>query len=196
MLAALSHPHPCLVSTSDGRSLPTGAGPPIYFLVMEFLEGETLADRLAHVASSKDPALRIDALLHLGIQIADALDKAHRKGIVHRDLKPGNIMLTRAGAKLLDFGLARRPSRSKEVGRRPQRHLCVRCRSARDGDRSESIRREECRERHRVDSRTRAASSIDASAADTARPRSSREGVPREGSRRSTADRPATSCGS
>ena len=74
---------------------------------MEFLEGETLADRLTRVASSKDPALRIDDVLHLGIQIADALDKAHRKGIVHRDLKPGNIMLTRAGAKLLDFGLAK-----------------------------------------------------------------------------------------
>jgi serine/threonine protein kinase len=68
---------------------------------MECLEGETLADRLA-----KGP-LPLDQALRYAIEIADALDKAHRKGIVHRDLKPGNIMLTKAGAKLLDFGLAK-----------------------------------------------------------------------------------------
>jgi len=107
MLAALSHPHICPVFDVGRQEPSDGSGPAIDFLVMEFLEGETLADRLVRIAGSKDPALPIDQVLHLGIQIADALDKAHRKGIVHRDLKPGNIMLTKAGAKLLDFGLAK-----------------------------------------------------------------------------------------
>jgi Tol biopolymer transport system component len=99
-LAALSHPHICPV-------FDVGRQDGIDFLVMEHLEGETLADRLARAAGSKDPALRIEEVLRFAIQIADALDKAHRKGIVHRDLKPGNIMLTKGGAKLLDFGLAK-----------------------------------------------------------------------------------------
>ena len=68
---------------------------------MEYLDGETLAQRLGKGALPLDQALRT------AIEIADALDRAHRQGIVHRDLKPGNIMLTRAGAKLLDFGLAK-----------------------------------------------------------------------------------------
>ena len=68
---------------------------------MEYLEGETLADRLA-----KGP-LPIEQVLKVGGEVADALDKAHRQGIVHRDLKPANIMLTKAGAKLMDFGLAK-----------------------------------------------------------------------------------------
>ncbi|PYT13422.1 MAG: hypothetical protein DMF51_10900, partial [Acidobacteria bacterium] len=71
------------------------------YLVMEFLEGETLADRLA-----KGP-LPPGQAVHYAVEIAGALDAAHRRGVVHRDLKPGNVMLTRAGAKLLDFGLAR-----------------------------------------------------------------------------------------
>ncbi len=73
----------------------------IDFLVMEYLEGETLAARLAK------GAMPIDIALRHAIEIIDALDKAHRAGIVHRDLKPGNIMLTKSGAKLLDFGLAK-----------------------------------------------------------------------------------------
>src|SRR5437899_152409 len=68
---------------------------------MEYLEGETLADRLL-----KGP-LPTEQTLRYGIEIADALDKAHRQGIVHRDLKPGNVMLTKSGVKLLDFGLAK-----------------------------------------------------------------------------------------
>ena len=68
---------------------------------MEFLEGETLA-----TASAKGP-LPLEQTLRFGIEIADALDKAHRQGIVHRDLKPGNVMLTKSGVKLLDFGLAK-----------------------------------------------------------------------------------------
>ncbi len=93
-ISKLSHPHICGlfdVGSQDG----------IEFLVMEFLEGETLAHRL-----SKGP-LPTDQVLRFGIQIADALDKAHKQGIVHRDLKPGNIMLTKSGVKLLDFGLAK-----------------------------------------------------------------------------------------
>ena len=68
---------------------------------MEYLEGETLADRLAHKPLTQEEILKI------GIEVADALDKAHRSGIIHRDLKPGNIMLTKSGAKLMDFGLAK-----------------------------------------------------------------------------------------
>jgi eukaryotic-like serine/threonine-protein kinase len=71
------------------------------FIVMEFLRGETLQDRLS------DGPLPLQQVCEYGVQIARGLDKAHRKGILHRDLKPGNIMLTESGAKLLDFGLAR-----------------------------------------------------------------------------------------
>jgi eukaryotic-like serine/threonine-protein kinase len=73
----------------------------IDFIVMEFLEGETLADRLR-----KGP-LQLAQVLKYGIEVCDGLDQAHRSGVVHRDLKPGNIMLTKAGAKLMDFGLAK-----------------------------------------------------------------------------------------
>ena len=68
---------------------------------MEYLDGETLAERLV-----KGP-LPLDHALQYAIQIADALDKAHRRGIAHRDLKPANVMLTTLGSKLLDFGLAK-----------------------------------------------------------------------------------------
>jgi Tol biopolymer transport system component len=93
-ISQLSHPHICTlhdVGHEDGTD----------YLVMEFLEGETLADRLGKGAVPVDQALRI------GIEIAGALDAAHRSGIIHRDLKPGNVMLTKSGVKLLDFGLAK-----------------------------------------------------------------------------------------
>jgi len=93
-ISKLNHPHICTlhdIGHHDGTD----------FLVMELLEGETLAHRL-----EKGP-LPLPEVLRFGVEIAGALDVAHRAGIVHRDLKPGNVMLTRAGAKLMDFGLAR-----------------------------------------------------------------------------------------
>jgi eukaryotic-like serine/threonine-protein kinase len=94
LIASLNHPNICVVHDlghQDGTN----------YLVMEYLEGETLASRLAK------GRLPLKQTLEHAIEIADALDKAHRKGVTHRDLKPGNIMLTRSGAKLLDFGLAK-----------------------------------------------------------------------------------------
>ena len=95
-IAALSHPRICTVHD-------VGRHEAIDYLVMEYLDGETLADRLAKTKG----ALPIEDVLTIGISIADALDKAHHAGIVHRDLKPANVMLTRSGPKLLDFGLAK-----------------------------------------------------------------------------------------
>jgi serine/threonine protein kinase len=93
-ISQLSHPHICALY-DVGREGETE------YLVMEYLEGETLSDRLL-----KGP-LPFEQVLRYGIEIADALDKAHRQGIVHRDLKPGNVMITKSGVKLLDFGLAK-----------------------------------------------------------------------------------------
>src|SRR5258705_835704 len=93
-ISGLNHPNICVlhdIGHQDG----------IDYLVMECVEGETLAKRL-----EKGP-LPLEQVLKLGAEIADALDKAHRSGVVHRDLKPANIMLTKSGAKLLDFGLAK-----------------------------------------------------------------------------------------
>jgi serine/threonine protein kinase len=78
-----------------------GAQDGISYLVMEFLEGETLADRLR-----KGP-LPLPQFFKISIEICEGLEKAHRSGVVHRDLKPGNILLTKGGAKLMDFGLAK-----------------------------------------------------------------------------------------
>src|SRR6266536_2130605 len=93
-ISQLSHPHICALY-DVGREGETE------YLVMELLEGETLSDRLAR------GALPLGQTLRYGVEIADALDKAHRQGIVHRDLKPSNVMLTKSGVKLLDFGLAK-----------------------------------------------------------------------------------------
>jgi len=98
-VSALNHPHICTLH-DVGQQAGTD------YLVMEFLEGETLADRLAKGALPMELALR------LATQVADALDRAHRTGITHRDLKPGNIMLTKDGAKVLDFGLAKMRERA------------------------------------------------------------------------------------
>lgn len=92
-IASLTHPHICTLHD-------IGRENDIDFLVMEYLEGKTLAERLQR------GALRLDEALKIAIAIADALDKAHREGLVHRDLNPSNVMLTPGGPKLLDFGLA------------------------------------------------------------------------------------------
>jgi serine/threonine protein kinase/Tol biopolymer transport system component len=93
-IASLNHPHICTLYD-------IGHQDEIDYLVMEFLEGETLAQRLLK------GSLPLEQVLQYAIEISDALDKAHRKGVTHRDLKPGNIMLTKTGTKLLDFGLAK-----------------------------------------------------------------------------------------
>src|SRR5947207_4212489 len=93
-ISSLNHPHICQLYDIGSHN---GAD----FLVMEFLEGETLAERLR-----KGP-MPLPEIYRIGIAIAEALAAAHARGIVHRDLKPGNIMLTQGGAKLMDFGLAK-----------------------------------------------------------------------------------------
>ncbi|MBK7189855.1 MAG: serine/threonine-protein kinase [bacterium] len=93
-ISSLNHPHICTLH-DIGREGDTD------YLVMELVDGETLAQRLVK------GALPVADVLRIGAQIADALDRAHRAGVIHRDLKPGNVMLTKSGAKLMDFGLAR-----------------------------------------------------------------------------------------
>jgi serine/threonine protein kinase len=102
-VSRLTHPNICTlhdVGEQDGT----------FFLVMEHLSGRTLANRL------EEGPLPAPELLRLGIQMAEALHAAHREGVVHRDLKPANVMLTREGAKLLDFGLARLRLAEQEPG--------------------------------------------------------------------------------
>jgi eukaryotic-like serine/threonine-protein kinase len=98
-ISSLNHPNICTLYDVGHQN-------GIDYLVMEFLEGETLADRLV-----KGP-LPPEQVLKGGIEICEGLEKAHRGGVTHRDLKPGNVMLTRSGAKLMDFGLAKASSRS------------------------------------------------------------------------------------
>src|SRR5712692_3840406 len=107
-IAQVNHPHICALH-DIGREGTTE------FLVMELLEGETLAQRLTK------GALPLNQTLRFGAEIASALDAAHGKGIVHRDLKPGNVMMTASGVKLLDFGLARvlRPNSPVELTSAP-----------------------------------------------------------------------------
>jgi Tol biopolymer transport system component/tRNA A-37 threonylcarbamoyl transferase component Bud32 len=101
-VAALNHPHICALYDF-------GRDDEIEYLVMEYLEGQTLAERLI------TGPLAVDDVLQYAVQIADALDHAHRQGLVHRDLKPANVMVTKSGAKLLDFGLAKSSSHAAVV---------------------------------------------------------------------------------
>ena len=104
-VSSLNHPHICALYDVGRES-------GVDFLVLERIEGETVAARL-----TRGP-LPADQLLRLGIQIADALDRAHRSGLVHRDLKPGNVMIAKSGAKLMDFGLALPTALPDSVGDR------------------------------------------------------------------------------
>jgi Tol biopolymer transport system component/tRNA A-37 threonylcarbamoyl transferase component Bud32 len=101
-ISSLNHPNICQLHD-------VGEQHGVRYLVMELLEGETLADRLRRGPMPLDQALRC------GAEIAEGLEAAHRRGVVHRDLKPGNVMLTKAGAKLMDFGLAKGTSAAKPV---------------------------------------------------------------------------------
>jgi eukaryotic-like serine/threonine-protein kinase len=118
-IAGLTHPHICTLY-DVGRGVPTSAGggrgaeggkagTAIDYLVIEFLEGATLAARL------EKGALPLEQALSIAIEIADALSAAHRHGVIHRDLKPANVMLTKSGAKLLDFGLAKLTGRGEHA---------------------------------------------------------------------------------
>ncbi|MCU0250256.1 MAG: protein kinase [Vicinamibacterales bacterium] len=109
-VAALNHPNICVLY-DIGESVPSGleglapsaqslAPSPVHYLVMEHLDGKSLAERLVQ------GPLPLEQALDVAIQMSDALDKAHDNGVVHRDLSPANVMLTKSGAKLLDFGLA------------------------------------------------------------------------------------------
>ncbi len=114
-ISQLSHPNICTLFDIGEAELPSAQrpAPSAQYLVMEFLEGETLAARLARggraraTGGAKAPPLHLEEALQIGAEIADALAAAHKHGIVHRDLKPGNVMLTSTGVKLLDFGLAK-----------------------------------------------------------------------------------------
>jgi len=103
-ISQLNHPHICTlhdVRLRQGYGGRVGDAGDIDYMVLEYIEGETLAERL------KKGALPFDRALEYAIQMTDGLDRAHRAGIVHRDLKPGNVMITKSGVKILDFGLAR-----------------------------------------------------------------------------------------
>ena len=101
-VSSLNHPHICALYDIGGQD-------GVDYLVLEYLEGETLASRL------KQGPMPADTSIRYAIEIAEALERAHRHGVVHRDLKPGNIMLTKSGSKLLDFGLAKMQEAAKST---------------------------------------------------------------------------------
>ncbi len=113
-ISQLNHPNICTLydvghmeTDGDGSVLSSDGKSTLHYIVMELLEGESLSDRV------KKGSLPTREVLRYGREIASALDAAHRRGIIHRDLKPGNIMLTKSGAKLVDFGLARTETNTK-----------------------------------------------------------------------------------
>jgi len=111
-ISSLNHPHICTLHDVGRQDSSTGSGQAVDYLVMEYLEGETLADRIARDGGPQGPPLRVDEALQIAIQIADALATAHRAGVIHRDLKPGNIFLVGRRGSSTD---ARRGGPSGEV---------------------------------------------------------------------------------
>ena len=108
-IAAINHPHICTLHDIGHEN-------GVDFIVMEYVEGETLASRIAR------GSIPVAEVIQYARDIARAVDAAHRRGVIHRDLKPSNIMLTKTGAKLLDFGLANCARRRTPPGRnRPRR---------------------------------------------------------------------------
>ena len=208
ILAALSNPHICPI-------FDVGRHDGVDFLVMEYLDGETLTARLA-----RGP-LPVDLALRHAIEIADALAAAHREGVCHRDLKPGNVMLTRSGATaarlrprqsgpasftperpshdLVGFDRDRNDSRHRPVhgagavggkgNRRAHRHLRLWLSRVRDGDGPKGVRRAEPGERDCGDPRARTAADVESSAHGTSRVRSCGQEVSREGSGGALAER-------
>ena len=208
-VSSLQHPHICAL-------FDVGRGGDQDYLVLEYLEGETLADRIAR-AGALPPA----EALKIGAEVCDALDKAHRSGIVHRDLKPANVMLTKAGAKLLDVGLAKRAApvvassgfsmlpttppnvtaqgtmarfrtwrRSRLRGSRPTRapiSLHSACCSRCHG--ADGVRRQDAREPAGRDPERRAAAHLGAAAAGAARARPDRGDMSGERSGRPLSER-------
>ena len=136
-VAALNHPNICAlydvgceIPVTAAAAPGAPAAPPpaeVHFLVMEYLEGETLAERLRRRKGGDEPApLPLDVALECGAQIADALARAHRQGIIHRDLKPANIMLLKAGAPgHAARQVARLRSRETEGPRGPGGRACA-----------------------------------------------------------------------
>ena len=136
VISKLTHPHVC---TLHDVGVATVAGVETQFLVMELVDGETLAARL-----QRGP-LPVDQAIKTGIEILDALSAAHAAGIIHRDLKPGNIMLTKSGVKLLDFGLARLRRASRRRRRLQRQTPPIRSRRRdRSSARSRTCRRNNC----------------------------------------------------
>ena len=209
-VASLNHPNICTLHD-------IGRENGVDFIVMEYIEGETLFDRLLK------GALPLDEALHTACAVGDALDKAHRKGIIHRDVKPGNVMLTKSGPKLLDFGLAkvqsksvREPDLSAVTEQKPltekgailgtlqymapeqlerrrygfaDRHLRLRRTPVRNRYRAESVRRQEPGESHQRDHVVGAAADLGAATGDAEERRSHRPRMSRERSGRSVAIR-------
>jgi serine/threonine protein kinase len=176
-ISSLNHPHICTLH-DVGQTTLDGQPEATHYLVMELIDGESLGDLL------KKGPLPLQQVLEYGWQIASALDAAHRQGIIHRDLKPDNVMLTRAGAKLLDFGLAKATQEKQAPLGCTHGHLCARCTSLRDGNRQAGLHGEQQDQPDRVDRRGPTGTHFGRDRHDATGARSSRAPLSRKRSRR------------